>query len=311
MCFLFLQAKTLLADVFTTSKTEESKMDVDDIDLVDKAHWDEVKSNVLNVVQVTGEDFDNVITEHLHGKYTAANLNKIMRKIPSMCDRQHFSAFKAAFQANLLKDKCDQPSHAILKDALEFLSKANFCPDIMDEDIDDVEDGECITDTGNETDVSSMSKISGKSANKKKGVLSLTNLSNLSHDELKNGTFEETIEELDFKSLRGRIYLVDNEFVWITTKQRFSLQDQVQVGDQTYKLERLLCLCQIPIVAYGDYVKEMRRNFPLVDPLKLQEFEVVSSDFMNGLIKVPLRTLSKEQMLKSYLKKFTKMMKQK
>lgn len=286
-------------------------MEVDDEDPVDEGHWEEVKKNVLSILnQVTGEDFDKVVTEHLHGKYTAANLNKIMRKIPSMCDKQHFSAFKSAFQANLLKDKCDKPSHAILKDSLDFLSTANFTQDKMDEDIDEVEDGECITDTGNETDVSAM-KIGGKTGNKKKGVLSLNSLTNLSHDDLKNGQFEETVQEVDFKSLRGQIHLLDNEFVWLAPKQRVSLQNQVQIGDESFKLERILCLSEVPTMPYGDYIKEMRRNYPLVDPLKLREFEAVSSNILLGEVKVSLITLSKEQLLKSHLKKFTKMMKQK
>ena len=111
-------------------------------------------------------------------KYKISHLWKIMQDITTMTSNAplHKSAFRAAFQANLLKEHCDKPQHKILKDfllALEMMKIVNESENEegeMDEDSRDVEEGECLT-TDYESDASAFSNASTSATKKKKAIL--------------------------------------------------------------------------------------------------------------------------------------------
>ena len=84
---------------------------------------------------------------------------KITQDISTMTSHApiHKSAFRAAFQANLLKEHCDKPQHKILKDLLLALEMMNIKEGEMDDDSRNIEEGKCLT-MNYESDVSAFSK---------------------------------------------------------------------------------------------------------------------------------------------------------
>merc|ERR1719150_3656754 len=85
----------------------------------------------------------------IRGKYKLQTLHQIMKDITTMTSGAptHKSAFRAALQANLLKEHCDKPQHKILKDFLAVLDMMKIeTDDDENEKMDaDFEEGECLT----------------------------------------------------------------------------------------------------------------------------------------------------------------------
>ena len=137
---------------------------------------------------------------------------KITQDISTMTSHApiHKSAFRAAFQANLLKEHCDKPQHKILKDFLLALEKMTIKESEneegeMDDDSRNVEEGECLT-TDYESDASAFSNASTSAAKKKKAILMLPNVD--LDDDLKAEVMEVN-EEFDLRSLFKHDYYLN------------------------------------------------------------------------------------------------------
>ena len=264
-------------------------------------HWQTIKQNVVNM-QHKEEDYaelENLIKQ----KYKISDLWKITQDISTMTSDApiHKSAFRAAFQANLLKEHCDKPQHKILKDFLLALEKMTIKESEneegeMDDDSRNVEEGECLT-TDYESDASAFSNASTSAAKKKKAILMLPNVD--LDDDLKAEVMEVN-EEFDLRSLFKHDYYLDTHYLWPKPDLRMDLQMPIF---KSYTLEAVLRYLELTTKydnSYVEYVKELTKLYPNLD--KIEETDV--QELMQSLENVKAGKMDRQNCLRAYRKIF-------
>ena len=264
-------------------------------------HWSKIKENVVNM-QHQEEDY-NELEKMIRKKYKISDLWKIMQDISTMTGNQpiHKSAFRAALQANLLKEHCDKPQHRILKDFLVALEMMKIVDeeDENESKMDDesmVEEGECLT-TDYESDASAFSTASNASAKKKKAILVIPNVE--LDDDLKAEVIEAP-EEFDLKNLETYDYYLDTHYLWVRPDMRMDLR---MIICKNYTLEAVLRYWELMgkvDQSHAEYVKELTKLYPNLEVI--EESDV--PEIMRLLEKVQAGKMDRQNCLRAYRKTF-------
>jgi len=200
--------------------------------------------------------------------------------------------------------------HGLLRDTLDFLSTASFSNDDEDAMEEDFEEGECITDTGHDTDMSVASNVSAKKSKDKK-LLTLPSFTKKSLDELANGEFDEQNTELNFKEILTYDYYVDDQHLWLNNKQRVNLKEVVvRIEETPFNVETVLRIVEMAAnsLPYNAYSKDLLKNYPEVQPVEEENYEKLSVMYQKGELKVsPVQIQSVELMLKNYLEAYKRL----